>query len=371
MNRTEVAIVDHVGLKAGMECYDLELYAALKKKGCLPTVYSNFPSPEENIITAFSFRVKENIVSFILMLWTYNKVANKIKRNGIRNCILHGFRFGFWEWMIIQKMKRSGAKLFLIVHDPGSLVGISANDKWKSRIFELCENIIVHNRYSYEHLVEKLTEGMKKKLLIIPHGNFINSTVKHSDSAAFIREHHLTRDKKYLLFFGQIKETKGLDLLLEAIAGIDPTVELIIAGRMRRHSFDKYRELIYKLKLKSRVKLFIEYISPEMRNELFNLADAVVIPYRKVYQSGVLLMAMSYGKTVIASELPPNKEIISDGVNGFLFESENTKALERVIREVMENNENREIVGKNGFQYVKQNLDWSNIAGEWIKHIEK
>ena len=366
-----VAIIDHVGLKAGMECYDLELHKALSEAGWFPLIYSNFPetTDEHGIFPVFSFRISENIFSLMNMFRMYRALRKEITSKKIPHCILHGFRFGFAEWMMIKNIALSGTRIYLIVHDAESLLGKNADKKWMNRIFSVCKRLIVHNRFSYNEVLQMLSSGDKKKLLVIPHGNFIHSAVHPADKATE-EPLNIDRKKKYVLFFGQIKPTKGLDLLLEAFSRIDDTAELIIAGRIRHHSFKVYQEIIDRHKLHDRVKLFIGYNSPAMRNFLFQLADVVVLPYKKVFQSGVMLMAMSYKKAVIASDLEPNREIIADRQNGILFATGDSDDLSEKLNDVLSNNVLREKIADAGFQYVKQQHDWYKIAREWVRVFE-
>ena len=90
----------------------------------------------------------------------------------------------------------------------------------------------------------------------------MKSAVQPADTIKFKLENNLSTGKKHL-FFGQIKETKGLDLLLEAFANAGDACDLIIAGRMRRHSFDKYQEIIDRYDLKNR----LSYLSVIIRLE--------------------------------------------------------------------------------------------------------
>ena len=195
--------------------------------------------------------------------------------------------------------------------------------------------------------------------------------MRNTDVEKFKSKNLPDKGKKYLLFFGHIKKSKGLDLLLNALAHTDKEICLIIAGRMRKHGFEKYLEIIKNHRLENRVKIFPGYISSELRNELFHAADAIVLPYRKVYQSGILLMAMSYGKAVIASDLQPNKEMITDKVNGFLFRSEDEKSLAETIDVAISENALRNEVAEKGKSYVESWHDWNGIAAEWIKLFQE
>jgi glycosyltransferase involved in cell wall biosynthesis len=86
----------------------------------------------------------------------------------------------------------------------------------------------------------------------------------------------------------------------------------------------------------------------------------MILPYRRIYNSGVLMMALSYGKTVIASDLPANREIIQNGVNGYLFENGNAHDLaQNILR--LKNASNRPT-----FEHILPLLNdqhsWDNMA---------
>jgi glycosyltransferase involved in cell wall biosynthesis len=362
----KVAIIDHIGIKAGMDCYDIALYRALHNLQCKTLIYSNFSSNEPGIFKRFRFKVSEDVFSFIRMLSVYRSISRDLASRNVGHCILHGFRFGFAEWMLIRALKSPRLKIYLIVHDPESLLGSVSPEKWRRRIFALCSRIVVHNRFSAREIFRKFKDA-ELLVSIIPHGHFLDTAVKASDVAGFKSKNLLNNEKKYLLFFGHIKKSKGLDIMLKALAQTSEDICLIIAGRMRKHGFDEYKEIIENYGLQRKVKIFPGYISPEIRNELFQAADAVVLPYRKVFQSGILLMAMSYGKAVIASDLSPNKEVITDKTNGFLFRSEDVKSLAETIEVVMNDKGLRDQVAESGKIYVESHHDWNKIASEWLK----
>ena len=73
------------------------------------------------------------------------------------------------------------------------------------------------------------------------------------------------------------------------------------------------------------------FISHSDVSYYYSAADIVILPYRKIYQSGVLMMSLSYKKPVVVSDLPSFKEIIDDNRTGYVFESENSLDLSRVI----------------------------------------
>ena len=91
---------------------------------------------------------------------------------------------------------------------------------------------------------------------------------------------------KNLLFFGLIREYKGLDILLEAFRDLPDEYNLIIAGEPYG-SFDKYRSLIDSCPGKERIHLIQRYIPDAEVKDFFSAADVTVLPYRSATQSGV------------------------------------------------------------------------------------
>ena len=93
------------------------------------------------------------------------------------------------------------------------------------------------------------------------------------------------------------------------------------------------------------------------------------MPYKKIYQSGVLLLSFSYGRTVITSDLPPFKEIISNGNNGFMFESGNSLSLANAILQL--DNKLISKVTKNTKALISNKYDWKTIGGSTLNFYKK
>ncbi len=141
-----------------------------------------------------------------------------------------------------------------------------------------------------------------------------------------------------LLCFGAIRPYKGLDLALEALALVDPTlsVRLVVAGRFWSGE-PAYRRQLERLGLGDRVELRDRYIPDDEAAVLFAAADAVLLPYRSASQSGVVQLAFAHGRPVIATAVGGIPEAVSDGEDGLLCPSESPRALaeaiERMARE--------------------------------------
>ncbi len=131
-----------------------------------------------------------------------------------------------------------------------------------------------------------------------------------------------------LLFFGRILDYKGLDILLDALPLVKSNVKLTIAGVGITES-DKIKIE----KLGDKVDFFDKWITDNFADHLYSIANAVVLPYRSISQSGPLLSSIGYCVPVIGSNLPGVKEFISHGHNGLIIRSNTAFELARTIDE--------------------------------------
>jgi len=135
-----------------------------------------------------------------------------------------------------------------------------------------------------------------------------------------------------LLCFGAIRPYKGVDLALEALALVDPTlsVRLVVAGRFWS-SESPYRRLVEQLDLGDRVELRGGYVPDDEAAVLFGAADGVLLPYRTASQSGVIQLAYAHGRPVIATAVGGIPEAVNDGEDGLLCARDDPHALARAI----------------------------------------
>ena len=138
--------------------------------------------------------------------------------------------------------------------------------------------------------------------------------------------------RRRLLFFGIVRDYKGLDILLTALKKV-PDIALTVAGEFWGGTGD-YDALVTKLVLTDRVSFQAGYIASERIAELFQNCDAVVLPYRSATGTTNVRLAFSYNVPVIASDIPTLAEQIDDGVNGLLFKNEDPDSLATTINKL-------------------------------------
>jgi glycosyltransferase involved in cell wall biosynthesis len=162
-----------------------------------------------------------------------------------------------------------------------------------------------------------------------------------------------------------IKKIKGLDVLLNSLKAIvekNPDVVLLIAGKVWENDFEIYQKIIDDNNLSDNCILHTRFIPHEDVGHYYCAADMVVLPYKKIYQSGVLMMTLSYERAALVSDLPPLKEVITDNENGFLFKSEDSESLSNRLNEILANREILEKVRVNGTKLITTKYDWHEIG---------
>lgn len=134
----------------------------------------------------------------------------------------------------------------------------------------------------------------------------------------------LDKHTNYLLFFGFIRQYKGLDLLLRAFANeklAKMNVKLIIAGEYYEDA-EPYKKLIQELKLEGRLVQHNHFIPDSEVKYYFSLADMVVQTYKHATQSGVTQVAYHYDRPMLVTNVGGLAELVPDGVVGYVREAE-------------------------------------------------
>ena len=371
----KIAIVDHVGIKAGMDYYSSSLAKGFVESGCECSVFSNFMGIDSESIKYHTFyegHSKGNpFLKFTKFILATIKSSYISKQRQVDLVIVHLFSANIVTLLLLLIPRLFGLKVAVISHDISSFVD-NDNSLIQNLIYNTLSNyIIVHNQFSFHELIKNITIKEQKKIAIIKHGGYLDHIGKPTGRSAVRKELELEDDGKYMLFFGQIKDVKGLDILLQAMVTAPQDVKLIIAGKPWKSDFSFYNELIYRYKLSDRVIKMVRFIEDEERELLFFAADVNILPYRVIYQSGVLLMAMSHGLPVIASDLPANKEIIIDGENGLLFKSEDATDLAKKVETFFNDSNIQNNMSEKALETIKCDYSWREIGLSYLDMLDK
>jgi glycosyltransferase involved in cell wall biosynthesis len=158
-----------------------------------------------------------------------------------------------------------------------------------------------------------------KPKLFSPHPIY-NHYGKIEPRETALQKLNLDSQFKYILFFGFIRDYKGLDLLLEAFANEyfnQNKIKLIVAGEFYTDE-TKYLKLIEDLNLRNRVILKTDYIPNSEVENFFNAADIVAQPYKSATQSGVTQIGYHFNKPMLVTNVGGLSEIIPNGKAGYV-----------------------------------------------------
>jgi glycosyltransferase involved in cell wall biosynthesis len=175
----------------------------------------------------------------------------------------------------------------------------------------------------------------------------------------------LDQETKYLLFFGFIRDYKGLDLLIKAFADERLRrypVKLLVAGEFYSKP-DEYLKLIDELGLRDFVVLRTDFIPDQEVNLYFSAADMVVQPYKSATQSGVTQIGYHFNKPMLVTNVGGLSEIIPDGKVGYVVEPDE-REIANAIFDFYQNNRMEEFEA-NVIQ-EKAKFSWSNMVNIFL-----
>jgi glycosyltransferase involved in cell wall biosynthesis len=366
-----VAIIEPIGGHGGMNYYDFGLCRGLLAAGCRVSLYTCDETADPAIAGLRFYPIYRRIFGqgnrWMRACHYLSGNVGALTRaaiHGERVCHLHIFQGAMEEISLVVLSKLFRRKVIITVHDVESFTPGATSSTIIGRVYRLADRLVVHNQISKCELIEKL--GVPPaRIDVIPSGNYINDVFRISHPIEARRALGISETSRVILFFGHIKEVKGLDILLEAIPVVArkiPEVTLLIAGRPLRKDFSSYERLIDRLGIRDRCVLHIRYIPDDELPLYFAAAEVVTLPYRRIYQSAVILMAMSYGRAVIVSDLPGMTEVVTDGQNGYVFEQASAQSLSEQLIRALQDEQGREEVALRALEYIRQNHDWEHIG---------
>jgi D-inositol-3-phosphate glycosyltransferase len=201
-------------------------------------------------------------------------------------------------------------------------------------------------------------KNQPKKLSPHPIYDHYGENISKDDA---IRKLNLDTSTNYILFFGFIREYKGLDILLEAIADElvkNINIKLIVAGEFYSNE-EEYKSLIEKLDIQEKVILRTDYIPDNMVNQYFCAASLITQPYKSATQSGVTQIGYHFNKPMLVTNVGGLSEIIEDGKCGYVVNPD-SKSIAAALFDFFENN--REAMMSEEVKAAKQKFSWENFT---------
>jgi len=228
----------------------------------------------------------------------------------------------------------------------------------KTKTMFICDNVIPHERRPGDKLltrfafrfidafivqskaVERDLNSWKKHPLFsyLPHpvyevfGEETDKATARQAISKIDPEISLSADDEVLLFFGYVRDYKGLDVVLDAMPAIlrDRNVILLVVGEFYNNE-EQYREQVKRLGIQNNVRFHADYVPNEYVGTFFSASDVLTLPYKSATQSGIIQIAYNFNRPVIATDVGGLGEVIVDGKTGFLVPPDSPDRLAEVV----------------------------------------
>ena len=249
----------------------------------------------------------------------------------------------FLPWLL-------GKKYITTVHN----VQLVKNIKYKNPT-----QLIAISKESKEYGVKEL--GAKRETISIVYHGVSERYAQHLSAdakAALRKEMGIPQNAVIIGFVGRITVEKGLDVLIQAVDQYLPqqmqsTVHLVFLGDFYS-DFDAQflKEVIEGSTIKDRISL-VSFRDPL---PYYNIFDIFVLPSKSEAFGLVCVEAMLCGCCTIRTNTNGALDQIEHGVDGFIFENEDTEALARILQKIMDNPELAATVSKKGIKKAMDNF---------------
>jgi glycosyltransferase involved in cell wall biosynthesis len=293
--------------------------------------------------------------------------------------VLWANRFWFLDRVAINAVyKALGKRLVFTAHNVNECKRDGkdgAYNRFTLRLlYHLMDHVFVHTAQMKQQLIQEFAVR-ESKVSVIPFG--INNTFPRTDTTSMQAREKLGMEQKerVLLFFGRIAPYKGLEYAVDALRqlqGQSRSYRLLVAGRIEQGCDDYWssvQEMISAWGLSEKVTLRIDYIPDEKVELYFKTADVLLLPYKAIFQSGLLFLTYSFGLPVIVTDVGSFRDDVVEGVTVFVCARQDSKDPAAKVLQYFESDLYRNLESKRGdiIAWGNAKYSWQEVAGITFK----
>jgi glycosyltransferase involved in cell wall biosynthesis len=234
-------------------------------------------------------------------------------------------------------------------------------DRAGSRVLARFSNALIAHDDATAMVARELRDKTAK-VHVIPHGSYIGVYPAGRTRAAVRTWLGIDRSAFVFQSFGHIRAYKDLELVVEALGECAALhAVLVVAGTPMDEAAE--RAILAAAERDRRIKPLLEFVPAERVAELFQASDAAIIGRGDGGTSGSLILAMSLGLPIVASNSPTYRELLGGGSAGWLFVSRDRESLRATLEEAA----SKPAVAKRkgaAAQEIAEALDWKWIASK-------
>lgn len=257
----------------------------------------------------------------------------------------------------------------------------------RCKVLFVCHNVFPHERFPLDRFLTKLVLrqgdyfitqskmdaedllGIDKKADYVQAVHPTYNAFKFEDMTKDEARSRLgiSNEENVLLFFGFVREYKGLKHLLRAMPLIKnelTSVKLLVVGDFGEDKQD-YMDLIGELKIGGVLEIHDGYIPDKEVEKYFAASDLVVLPYESATQSGIVQIAYGFEKSVVVTDVGGLPDVVNDGETGYVVEPKKPDALADAIRRFFE--EKKEVDFRKHIKKESYKYSWDRM----VEHVEE
>lgn len=272
-------------------------------------------------------------------------------------------RFDRW---FIRRMRRIGIRVVHTVHDVEPLYKGVADMSGLGRVYAECDALIVHTESNRRELVARYPKLDSARIHVIAHGPLqAESRPPGASKDQARKDLGVPADARVVLNFGSIKRYKGLDLLVSAMVKARdrvPGAFLLLAGRPATPADAPDLSLLVAHGVPHRADF--EFIADRNAWKYYLAADLVVLPYRQITQSGVLLSAMAFGRPSIVTAVGGLPEVVREGQTGWVVPPEDVEALANATARALGDVGLLDAMGQEAKKDAETRYSWEAIGAQ-------
>jgi glycosyltransferase involved in cell wall biosynthesis len=270
------------------------------------------------------------------------------------------------EAIFLPLLKLLGTRLVFTAHNVLPHENSVIDRVLRSGIYRAAGRIVAHSEYIKTKLARDFQVD-SEKVRVIPHGNFDHYLPGEPISKAEARARlNLPEAAHIALFFGYIREYKGLDLLLDAFeicARKGSPFRLVIAGAPQSPELAKrYRRRIEQISTDHSIMFHPDFIPSENVADYFIACDVVILPYKEIDHSGLVHLTYSFGRPLVATNVGDFAEVIVDGKSGYLLQENSAECLSETMLRVFSNKTDLQKMGQYARKLSETKYSWKDIA---------
>ena len=355
----------------GMSAYCLQLVQALSKiieidfinfKSIYPPIiYPIAPTEDDKV---FKAKLNGNVTVDERLRW-YNPVGSCWAGLTARNKILH---FHWWTSFLFVVFfpltlfaKLRGKKIVCTVHN---VLGHESNllDRLLCKLMlPLPDKYIVHSDKNREKLADIF--GIDPQdISVIPHGSYDFYQDEPVSKAEALQYLGMNESTKMILFFGHIRDYKGVETLLQSLARVwdtIPNIKCVIAGK-DWVSWEPYQRIIDNNQLQDVIDVRLDYVPSSEVKYFYSAADVVVVPYKHFdSQSGPGNIALGFGKPLVVSNVGGLPDLVRE--KDVIFEPGDQDGLAHALIRVLNNADFAQHLARQSSELAEK-YSWDGIA---------